>query len=81
MRVVLEAGVVAREDGDGLVRPHAFVALKPGVAAAGDLADELRAFARAGLAGYKVPRAVDIVPELPKTATGKIQRFRLRSSD
>ena len=76
---VLEAGVVAREDGDGLVRPHAFVALKPGVAAAGDLADELRAFARAGLAGYKVPRAVDIVPELPKTATGKIQRFKLRA--
>ena len=76
---VLEAGVVAREDRDGLVRPHAFVALKPGVAAASDLADELRAFARAGLAGYKVPRAVDIVAELPKTATGKIQRFRLRA--
>jgi benzoate-CoA ligase family protein len=77
---VLEAGVVGRTDGDGLLRPHAFVALKPGAAASASLADELIAFVRGALPGYKAPRAIEFVTELPKTATGKIQRFRLRTS-
>jgi benzoate-CoA ligase family protein len=76
---VLEAGVVGRLDGDGLVSPHAAVVLKEGYEPSGALAEELRGFARATLAAFKVPRAIEFVPELPKTATGKIQRFRLRA--
>ena len=76
---VLECAVVGRRDGDGLVKAHAFVALRDGAAVPG-IADALRAFARERLEPYKCPRWVTIVPELPKTATGKIQRFRLRES-
>jgi benzoate-CoA ligase len=76
---VLECGVVAREDRDGLVKPIAFVVLREGVAATPDLARDLQQFVRQQLAEYKRPRWVEFIPELPKTATGKIQRFRLRS--
>jgi len=75
---VLECGVVGREDHDGLVKPMAFVVLRPGVAGTADLALELQQFVRERLADYKRPRWVEFLPELPKTATGKIQRFRLR---
>jgi benzoate-CoA ligase len=75
---VIEAGVVGRGDGDGLVKPLAFVVLKDGLTPSPALADELTAFARERLAGYKTPRWIEFVSELPKTATGKIQRFRLR---
>ena len=78
---VLECAVVARQDGDGLVKAHAFVALREGVGAGGLLdAEALRAFARERLEAYKCPRWVTVVPELPKTATGKVQRFRLREA-
>ncbi len=77
---VLEAGVVGRLDGDGLVKPHAVVVIKDGHAASSGLADELRRFVRQTLAPFKVPRGIEFSPELPKTATGKIQRFRLRTS-
>ncbi len=76
---VLECGVVGREDHDGLVKPEAFVALRPGHNPSVDLAVELQQFVRDRLAEYKRPRWVQFVAELPKTATGKIQRFRLRS--
>jgi benzoate-CoA ligase family protein len=75
---VLEAAVVGRADGDRLIKPMAFVVLrehKPGSPA---LAKQLEDFVAARLAVYKRPRWVEFVPELPKTATGKIQRFRLR---
>ena len=75
---VLEVGVVGRQDGDGLSRPCASVVLKAGHQASDALAAELRTFAREGLAGFKVPRWIEFVAELPKTATGKVQRFRLR---
>jgi 4-hydroxybenzoate-CoA ligase len=75
---VLECGVVGREDHDGLVKPMAFVVLREGVAATPDLAVELQQFVRQTLAEYKRPRWVEFIAELPKTATGKIQRFRLR---
>jgi benzoate-CoA ligase len=75
---VIEAGVVGRGDGDGLVKPLAFVVLKDGLTPSPALADELTAFVRERLAGYKTPRWIEFVSELPKTATGKIQRFRLR---
>ncbi len=77
---VLECGVVGREDHDGLVKPMAFVILKAGASATPDLAGELQQFVRERLAEYKRPRWVEFLPELPKTATGKIQRFRLRAA-
>jgi acyl-coenzyme A synthetase/AMP-(fatty) acid ligase len=75
---VLECGVVGREDHDTLVKPMAFVVLREGVTATPALAKELQQFVRERLAEYKRPRWVEFLSELPKTATGKIQRFRLR---
>jgi benzoate-CoA ligase family protein len=77
---VIEAGVVGRPDGAGLVRPHAFVVLADGATPSPELASRLQAFVRERLAGFKVPRTVEFVPELPRTATGKVQRFRLRQA-
>jgi benzoate-CoA ligase family protein len=76
---VLEAGVVGREDKAGLVRPHAYVVVNDGHKAGAELEAELRQLVRSRLPGYKVPQAISFVAELPKTATGKIQRFRLRA--
>jgi len=75
---VLEAAVVGKEDADRLVKPKAFVVLKDPALASEALAEELKAFVKARIAPYKYPRWVEFVPELPKTATGKIQRFKLR---
>ena len=75
---VRECGVVARDDGDKLTKPAAFVVLQDGVEGTPEVARELQDFVRCRLAEYKRPRWVDFVPELPKTATGKIQRFKLR---
>src|SRR5262249_44392929 len=74
---VLECAVVGEEDSDGLVKPRAFVALRdeappPGIEKA------LLAFACERLEAYKRPRWITFLPELPKTATGKIQRYLLR---
>jgi benzoate-CoA ligase len=76
---VLEAAVVGKEDTDRLVKPQAFVVLKDPAGAAPALADELKAFVKDKIAHYKYPRWIEFVPELPKTATGKIQRFKLRA--
>jgi acyl-coenzyme A synthetase/AMP-(fatty) acid ligase len=76
---VLEAAVVTRADANGLAEPHACVVLENGRVASSSLERELTEWLRAGLAHYKVPRAISFVAELPKTATGKIQRFRLRT--
>ena len=75
---VLEAAVVGQEDADRLVKPRAYVVLKDPAGASDALASELRAFVKDKIAPYKFPRWIDFVPELPKTATGKIQRFKLR---
>jgi benzoate-CoA ligase len=75
---VLECGVIGREDRDGLVKPMAFVVVRDGVAGSPELGRELQQFVRERLAEYKRPRWVEFIPELPKTATGKIQRYRLR---
>ena len=61
-----------------LVKPQAFVVLKEPETASPALADELQAFVKDKIAPYKYPRWIEFVPDLPKTATGKIQRFRLR---
>ena len=76
---VLEAAVVGAEDTDGLVKPKAFVMLQPGRAGSGELVEELKAFVKDRLAPFKYPRWIEIVTELPKTPTGKIQRYKLRS--
>jgi benzoate-CoA ligase len=73
---VLECAVVGHEDADGLTKPRAFVVLRPGASV--EIA-VLQAHVKTTLAPYKYPRWVDIVVELPKTATGKIQRFKLRA--
>jgi benzoate-CoA ligase len=75
---VLECGVVGREDHDGLVKPMAFVVLREGVQGSPELGKTLQQFVRDQLAEYKRPRWVEFLPELPKTPTGKIQRYRLR---
>jgi len=75
---VLECAVVGRADDAGLVKPKAFVVPKPGHAPAQELAARLVAHCRERMAEYKRPRWIEFVDELPKTATGKIQRFRLR---
>jgi benzoate-CoA ligase family protein len=75
---VLEVGVVGREDQDRLVKPLAYVVLRPGHTASPQLGHELVDFVRSKLAEYKRPRWVVFVAELPKTATGKTQRFKLR---
>jgi benzoate-CoA ligase family protein len=75
---VLEAGVVGREDHDRLVKPLAYVVLAAGHTASAELARELQDFVRGRLAEYKRPRWVEFVVELPKTATGKTQRYKLR---
>ncbi len=76
---VLEAAVVGKEDTDRLVKPQAFVVLKEPWKASPELADELKGFVKDKIAPYKYPRWIEFVGELPKTATGKIQRFKLRA--
>lgn len=74
---VLEAAVIGVNDSDGLTKPKAYVVLKAGQAAT---AEELQAHVKTRLAPYKYPRWIEFVTELPKTATGKIQRFKLRAA-
>ena len=75
---VLEAAVVGKEDGDGLVKPKAFIVLKNGYAADEQLFETLRSHVKERAGPWKYPRWIDIRPDLPRTATGKIQRFKLR---
>jgi len=75
---VLEAAVIGTLDADGLTKTKAFVVCKAGQS----VSDEaLKAFVKERLAPYKYPRVIEFVDELPKTATGKIQRFRLRERE
>jgi len=75
---VLESGVAGTADKDGLIKPVAYVVLKDGHAPTPELARELQNFVKTNAAPHKYPRAVIFVETLPKTATGKIQRFKLR---
>ena len=75
---VLEAAVIAQQDVDELVKPKAFVVLKPNAGPSEALAEELKQHVKEVLAPFKYPRWIEFVDELPKTATGKIQRFKLR---
>jgi 4-hydroxybenzoate-CoA ligase len=76
---VLEAAVVPKQDGDGLVKPKAFIVLKPGVAGDDGLPEALQAHVKTCAGPWKYPRWVEFVDALPKTATGKIQRYKLRA--
>jgi len=69
---------VAKSDDSGLVKPKAFVVLQEGFSPTPEMEGTLKAYVKGELAPYKYPRWVSFVEDLPKTATGKIQRFKLR---
>jgi benzoate-CoA ligase len=75
---VLECAVVGHPDKDQLIKPKAFVVLSSGVEPSEKLAEELMVFVKDKLARYKVPRWIQFIPELPKSPTGKILRYKLR---
>src|SRR5262249_49194859 len=75
---VVECAVVGEADSAGLIKPKAYVILNERYKESDDLANELIEHSKEKLAAYKRPRWIEFVDELPKTATGKIQRFRLR---
>jgi len=77
---VLEVAVVGHPDHDGLVKPKAYVVLAEGIDASDALTEDLIAFVKKDLASFKYPRWIIYADELPKTATGKIQRFKLRET-
>jgi acyl-coenzyme A synthetase/AMP-(fatty) acid ligase len=77
---VLEVAVVFRQDADELQKPVACVVLRHGASGGPELAHELQQFVLGRLPVYKRPHWVEFLPELPKTATGKVQRFKLRGS-
>ena len=78
--MVLEAAVVGRQDKDELVKPEAWIVLREPKDAGAELEKALLEHCKGGLAPYKYPRWFNFVAELPKTATGKIQRFKLRQT-
>jgi benzoate-CoA ligase len=76
---VFEAAVVGAPDDKGLVKPKAYIVLKEGVEPSEELVKEIQSHVKARTAPYKYPRWVVFVKDLPKTVTGKIQRFKLRN--
>lgn len=76
---VLEAAVVGRNDESGLVKPEAWIVLRDARDDAEATIEEIQNYCKSNLAPYKYPRWINFVPDLPKTATGKIQRFKLRT--
>jgi acyl-coenzyme A synthetase/AMP-(fatty) acid ligase len=74
----MEAAVVGRADPDGLIKPEAHIILNNPDDAGAELEKDLLEHCKTGMAHYKYPRWFHFVGDLPKTATGKIQRFRLR---
>lgn len=75
---VLECGVAGIADDDGLIKPKAFVVFKEGITVTDELMNEVKLFVKKTIAPFKFPRWIEQIDELPKTATGKIQRFKLR---
>ena len=80
---VLEAAVVGKDDDAGLLKPHAYIVLAPNAALApsDEAIATLQKFVKDRLAPYKYPRWISFADDLPKTATGKVQRFKLRQAD
>jgi 4-hydroxybenzoate-CoA ligase len=75
---VLEAAVIGKEDADGLIKPKAFIVLRDGYAMNEQLIETLRVHVKECAGPWKYPRWIDSRPDLPRTATGKLQRFKLR---
>lgn len=75
---VLEAAVVGRKDDNGLTKPEAWIVLRDGGIGSKEKIEELKTYCKTSMASYKYPRWIHLVETLPKTATGKIQRFKLR---
>ncbi len=78
---VLEAAVIGKEDADGLIKPKAFIVLKTGYVADGGLLESLKVHVKEHAGAWKYPRWIEWRSDLPRTATGKIQRFKLRDED
>jgi 4-hydroxybenzoate-CoA ligase len=78
---VFEAAVIGKEDADGLMKPKAFIVLKDGYTADDGLLETLRVHVKERAGPWKFPRWIDVRLDLPRTATGKIQRFKLRNLD
>jgi benzoate-CoA ligase family protein len=78
--LVQEAAVIGCADNNHLIKPAAYVVLKSGQHGSADLGEALRQHISSRLAAHKCPQWLEFVPELPKTATGKIQRYKLRQS-
>jgi benzoate-CoA ligase len=75
---VLEAAVIAHQESTGLHTPKAFVVLREGYSGGGELASELQEFVKQRIAPHQYPRHIEFVTELPKTAAGKVLRYKLR---
>ncbi|MCC5809572.1 MAG: benzoate-CoA ligase family protein [Ectothiorhodospiraceae bacterium] len=78
---VLEAAVISHADSDDLIKPKAYVVLKDGIQPSDALCEELQQFVKSRVAPWKYPRWIEFIDALPKTATGKVQRFKLRQQD
>jgi acyl-coenzyme A synthetase/AMP-(fatty) acid ligase len=77
---VQEAAAIGSPDGNQLVKPTAYLVLKNGANSTPQVIEEIRQHMQSKLASYKCPQTFEVVAELPKTATGKIQRYKLRQS-
>jgi 4-hydroxybenzoate-CoA ligase len=75
---VFEAAVVAKKDEHALVKPKAYIVLKKDRRPSEKLAKDIQAFVKKNIAPYKFPRWIEFTKALPKTSTGKIQRYKLR---
>jgi len=78
---VLDAAVIGKEDADGLIKPKAFIVLKTGYSADDGLLEKLKTHVKEIAGPWKFPRWIELRDNLPRTATGKIQRFKLRDED
>jgi len=78
---VLEAAVIGKEDADGLIKPKAFIVLKNGITADDDLLEKLKTHVKEKAGTWKFPRWIELRSDLPRTATGKIQRYKLREQE
>jgi acyl-coenzyme A synthetase/AMP-(fatty) acid ligase len=75
---VLEAAVIGKQDADGLIKPKAFIVLRNGYKGDDPLLESLKSHVKEHAGLWKYPRWIDIRADLPRTATGKLQRFKLR---
>ncbi len=78
--MVQEAAAIGSPDGNQLVKPAAYLVLKQGASNTPQMLEGIRQHVQGKLAAYKCPQTFEVVTELPKTATGKIQRYKLRQS-